>query len=306
MFEYSFNMKNLNLLVLFCLFSFNQILGQNKVPVILDADTGNEVDDLYAVTRALMEPGWQLLALNAVHWQTSHWAIPNTMENSHRLNGVLKGYLKSDVKTLRGGAMRMYDWGDQAQHSAAAYEIIKQAKALPEDKKLTVIALGALTNVASAIYISPEITPRLKLYWLGSTYDFEHEIFGTTDFNCVMDIQALHIILKSKVEMHIMPVSTAAKMTFDFDETQQQLKDIHPLGDFLVDRWYNHLDESRYERIIWDLALVEAILHPGLATEVIIKTSKDYGNRTLYIYKDIQSDKMRNEFFEVFRANFTE
>ena len=144
-------------LFLFCFFFLQ---GQEKLPVILDADTGNEVDDLYAVARTLIEPAWNVLALNATHWQTSHWAEPNTMENSHRLNQVLLGDLGLDVKTRRGGVARMFDWGDLAQHSAAAYEIIQQAKSLPEGEHLAVIALGALTNVASAIYIEPGIESR--------------------------------------------------------------------------------------------------------------------------------------------------
>ena len=82
------------------------------MPVILDADTGNEVDDLYALSRALIEPSWNILALNATHWQTSHWAIPESMENSHRLNGVLLGELGLSIKTRRGGVARMFDWGD--------------------------------------------------------------------------------------------------------------------------------------------------------------------------------------------------
>ena len=43
---------------------------------------------------------------------------------------MLLGHMDLNVKTRRGGAARMYDWGDQAQHSAASYEIIKQAKAM--------------------------------------------------------------------------------------------------------------------------------------------------------------------------------
>ncbi|MEO0468701.1 MAG: nucleoside hydrolase, partial [Bacteroidota bacterium] len=124
---------------------YNSAFSQGKLKVILDADTGNEVDDLFAVVRVLLEPSWEVTALNATHWQTSQWAIEQTMENSYRLNAVLAGYLQHDVKQRRGGVARMFDWGDKAQHSAAAYEIIKQAQALPADEKLTVIALGALT-----------------------------------------------------------------------------------------------------------------------------------------------------------------
>jgi inosine-uridine nucleoside N-ribohydrolase len=202
------------------------------------------------------------------------------------------------VKTRRGGAARMYDWGDKAQHSAAAYEIIKQAKRMPEGKKLTVIALGALTNVASAIYIEPDIESRIRLYWLGTNYDFEKGIQGTTDFNCVMDVQAVAILFKSEVEMHVMPHSVAIGMEFTYEETEEQFRGKHPVGDFLCDRWNNHLDGLRKKRWIWDLALIQAMLHPEWTETVEIQTSKDNGNRNITYYKSIQGDKMKVEFFE--------
>ena len=58
------------------LFGTQTIYGQKKTTLLLDADTGNEVDDLFAIVRVLIEPTWEVTALNATHWQTSHWAIP--------------------------------------------------------------------------------------------------------------------------------------------------------------------------------------------------------------------------------------
>ena len=95
------------------------------------------------------------------------------MENSRRVSAVLVGYLNHPAKLRKRGIARMFDWGDKAQHSAAAYEFTKQAKAMPRGRKLTVIPPGALTNVASAIYIDPSITSCILLYWLGTNYDFE-------------------------------------------------------------------------------------------------------------------------------------
>ena len=40
--------------------------------VLLDADTGNEVDDLYALVRGLIEPDWDVVGINATQWQASH------------------------------------------------------------------------------------------------------------------------------------------------------------------------------------------------------------------------------------------
>lgn len=302
----SFILKLLSFSLFFTFNLSSRITAQDKIPVILDADTGNEVDDLYALSLALIEPSWNILSLNATHWQTSHWAIPETMENSHRLNQLILGELGLSIKTRRGGVARMFDWGDKAQHSAAAYEIIKQAKAIPPGQKLKVIALGALTNVASAIYIDPSIESRINLYWLGSTFDFAEGILKKQDFNCVMDVQALELLLMSKVEMHVIPINVAAQMEFNFRETQALFSDKHQLGKILIDRWYDHLDSGRKTRTIWDVALIQAIIHPEWVEEVKITTSKDNGNKEIYYYKSIDASKMKLDFFERVNAFFEE
>ena len=275
-----------------------------QMPVILDADTGNEVDDYYALVRALVEPSWKVLCLNAVQWQSSQWAIPETMENSHRLNQVLLGEMGIDVPLKRGGVNRMFDWGDMAQHSAASYEIIKQVKSILPDEKLTIIALGALTNVASAIYIDPSIAGQIKLFWLGTSYNFEEGILKRQDFNCMMDQQALETVLMSEAELHIMPVNLAEKMTFYYQETEERLPAHHRLSQLLLDRWMQHLDGGRKQRVIWDLALIQAILFPQWTTSKEIITSKDNGQRTIIYYTSIDAEKMREEFFQTMKVKY--
>ena len=273
----------------------SSLQGQ-QTKIILDADTGNEVDDLFAIVRALIEPSWDILALNAAQWQNSQWAVDNTMEESHRLNHMLVNYLRmeKEIKTLRGGVNRMYDWGDKAQHSAAAYGIIKQANRLPENEFLSVVVLGALTNVASALYIDPGIAGKIKVYWLGLSYDFEKGTSKRIDFNAVMDPQAADLLLSSEVEMHLIPVNVAAAMKFGYEETHEQFDGIHPLTEFLVDRWYRHMDGSRYQRTIWDVALIEAMIHPEWAREVRVET---FENPNIWIYSEINATSMKEDFF---------
>lgn len=271
---------------------------QNKTSIILDADTGNEVDDYYALARAFVEPSWDIICLNATQWQSSQWAIPESMENSHRLNQVLISEMGLDIKTRRGGVNRMFDWGDMAQHSAAAYEIIKQVKKLPKNEKLSIIALGALTNVASAIYIDSLVASKVKLYWLGTTYDFKKGILKRQDFNCMMDQQAVEVVLMSGVEMHVMPVNIAIEMKFNYEETAKKLPEENNLTKLLLERWNQHLDGGRKERIIWDLALIQAIIFPGWVRKETIVTSKDNGEREIHYYSFIDDMKMKEEFFK--------
>jgi inosine-uridine nucleoside N-ribohydrolase len=275
----------------------SSIFPQTNKRVLLDADTANEVDDAFALSIMLMNPNVDIIALNATQWQASQWATENSMEDSHRLNQTLLGIMGLNTKTNRGGASRMYDWGDRAQHSAATYEIIKQAKALPEGEKLNIIALGALTNVASAIFIEPAIVKNIKLYWLGTTYDFGGQVLRRDDFNCAMDQYALTHLLFSEVEMHIIPINVASKMTFNYEKSRLQLEN-HFLGDFLLKIWDDHIDGGRDQRTIWDLTIVNAFLHPDWMEEIEINTSKDNGNRKVYYYKDFDAQKMLKDFYQ--------
>ncbi len=277
------------------------VTAQEKI--ILDADTGNEVDDLYAIVHALASPELEILALNATQWQSSHWAVDNTMEDSYRLNSVLLSYMDRNgtVISNRGAEGRLYDWGTRSRPSHASNYIIKKAREMG-DEKITVVALGALTNVATAILDDPSIEDNIKLYWLGSSYNEETNVMSKTEFNCVMDIQALEILLNSNVEMHIMPSSVAVNLTFDWKETREQLEGKHELADFLLHRWYTHLDGGRHLRIIWDLASIQAIIDPEMAEEVKVSPAGLREGRSLWIYTRIDDQKMRDAFFDTFAS----
>lgn len=289
-------MKKITLTILACF-----ILGagfSQKKKIILDADTANEVDDLFAIVRAAIDPSIEITALNGTQWQAAHWTSVESMEDSHRLNQKLLGYLglERKIKTFRGGNNRMYDWGDLAQHSAASYEIIKQAKD-QENGKLTIIAIGALTNVASAVFIDPSIIDKIELYWLGTSYDFETGKMGKVDFNCMMDQRALDLLLNSKVEMHIIPVSLASSFNFDYNETKLSIPMEHQACWYLMHHWDQHLDAGRKTRTLWDLALIAAFIKPELATQQKVKTSIDSGNREIWYYRTIDVAGMKEDFF---------
>ena len=287
--------------VLIVIVACHASLSQDKRRIIVDADTGNEVDDAYAIARLLIDPGVEIIALNATQWQASHWAVDQSMEDSYRLNKMILGYTRDghQIKALRGGVNRMFDWGDKAQHSAATYNIIQEADRLNGQEKLDIIVLGALTNVASAVLIEPGIAAKLRIYWLGTTYDFEQGVLKKTDFNCVMDIQALDVMLHSTVEMHIMPHSTAVPLRFHFEETSERLGD-DPLSQFLIDRWKYHKDGARLRRTLWDIAIVTAYLRPEWTEQVTIKTSKENGGRVIGFYKSINAEAIKEDFFKAY------
>jgi purine nucleosidase len=286
------------LLLLVCPALAQPAATEPRVRVLIDADTANEVDDLYAIARGLIEPSWEVVGLNATQWQSSQWATPQTMEDSQRLNEMLLAHLNlwEQVPAHRGAEGRLYDWGNQARTSAASNAIIREAhRSTPG--KLHVVALGALTNVATALLDDPSIISRIAIYWLGSSYDFTRGTMTTTDFNAVMDVQATDIVLRSGVELHIMPMDVAVAMKMDWADTAPRFRGRHVFLDFLLDRWWLHHDGSRARRTIWDLALIQAMLHPDMTESVTVRTSTERGEREVRLYRRIDADRMREEFF---------
>lgn len=274
--------------------------AQEKTVLIIDADTGNEVDDLYAIARALVEPSFQVIGLNSTQWQASQWAIPNTLENSQRLNCEILSYMEMEhIPHPRGAHNRLYDWGDDvAQHSAAAYHIIKEAHKMPPGEKLTVAVLGASTNIASAILIDSTIVPKIKVYLFGASVNVETGVWDKTEFNCVMDIQAINVVLNTEeLETHIMPANVAFDLNIGMARTRDAFKDKTPFLNFLYMRWVNHFGGGKHSRIMWDLALIECMIHPELGTETPIRTPPENTNREVYVYSSINAPAMETDFF---------
>ena len=120
--------------VLFFFLIQGTVCAQEKTILIIDADTGNEVDDLYAIVRGLIEPSFKVIGLSSAQWQASQWAVPNTLENSQRLNLEILSYL--------------------------------QMEDIPH--------------------------PR------GAIYDHKQMIWKKTEFNCVMDIHAIDVIMDTE------------------------------------------------------------------------------------------------------------
>jgi inosine-uridine nucleoside N-ribohydrolase len=267
---------------------------------VIDADTANEVDDPYAIVRALLEPRIEVIGLASAQWQVSHWATPDTLEDSQRLNEVLLGHLdRMSLPHPRGARARLFDWGEElAQRSAAADFLIAQARRAPAGDKLGVIVLGASTNVASALLIAPDIAPRIRVFLLGTGYDAARGVWTKLDFNCINDPRAISVLLDTEgLELHVMPHNTAAALSFDFADVSRRFAGRSELHDFLIARWRQHADASRRSRVLWDLALVEAVIHPEMARETAARTPPENTERMVSVYTSIDADAMRADFF---------
>ncbi len=130
--------------------------GQNQ-KVIIDADTGNEIDDTPAIVLALKSGNVDILGVTAAQWNRIEVCGRQTMHESWVLNNRILQLLQMDqIPSLKGSENAVGQgehWGSKkgiALNEASEF-IIRKALEMPENEKLIVIVTGSATNVSSAI-----------------------------------------------------------------------------------------------------------------------------------------------------------
>lgn len=302
-------------LIYLLLFGFVMCLFAGKPKVIIDADTGNEMDDLYAVVRALIEPSIDVVGLTSCHFNNvqlvtdKKWHIYptkdiNTVQISQDLNEEILSYLRMEELAHPLGCDRMigYAWGfypgAPIPDSDATQFIINEAKKASPETKLIVVTLGAVTNVAAAILLEPEIVPNIKLLALTMKYDTEKKAWDKNSFNARNDHNGLDVILNNKdLELWVIPGNVSRQMQFKRKPTLKKLfKNNTPLDKMLARRWDEVNAEDSW--IMWDLALIEALIHPEMAEVSELMTPPENTQRKIKVYTSIDVERMKKDFWK--------
>lgn len=290
---------------------------------ILDADTGNELDDLYAIVRAVIDEEVTVTALTSAHFNNpqlvtdSLWHIYptkniNTIQISQDINeNLLETLGRTDIPYPIGAdKMVGYAWGyyegAQVPESSATDYIIERAREHSPNQKLNVVTVGAVTNVAAALLQDPSIAENIRLFALSMRYNEEYNAWDKNSFNARNDINGLDLILNNEdLEFYVIPGNVSRTLTFQRQETLERLQQWdHPTVDILAQRWDEVSAGDSW--IMWDLALVEAIIHPEWATFETVSAPPENGGREIVMISDIDEDQMRNEFWRLMDEYFSE
>ena len=102
--------------------------------VIIDTDSANEIDDLFALTRAIKEPNFRLLGITAAQFHTSPYASNNTALESQEINKEFIGLIPNFQVPLIVGSSLPLKNAKTPRISDASQFIIDQARILPKEK----------------------------------------------------------------------------------------------------------------------------------------------------------------------------
>lgn len=185
---------------LFLLFNTFSIALCQKQKVWLDADTGNETDDVYAIMQLLSDASIDVIGPSSAHfnnadliafqkWNQYNIKAINTVQISQQLNEeILRLMGKTAIPHPLGADRKMgRAWGGgEPRKSAATDQLISAIKRLGAEEKLHILCLGALTNIASAISLDTSIASRVQCYLLGAQYNAETKAWNKSEFKSEM------------------------------------------------------------------------------------------------------------------------
>lgn len=285
-----------------------------RVPLVIDSDTFNEIDDQFAIAWALLNN--ERIDLQAVYaapftnsmFDSSHQAVSDakvgmelSFEEIHRVFDRMDLPTKPEV--FKGSTHYVKD-SDEPELSPAVLDLIERAKACSET--LQVVSIGAPTNIAHALIAEPSIIEKIHVTWLGGhAFDWAN----TEEFNLLQDIDASRTLLDSGVALTLIPcMGVANTLATSIPEIQHYLQGTSKLGDYLASEapkcpWIGFANR----KVIWDIAAVGYVLEPKWFTEQIVASpilnnnltwSFDLGRHPIRVIKYIERDELFVDLFQ--------
>ena len=210
-----------------------------KKKVILDTDMFNEVDDQFALTYLIKSLDvFELEAITIAPFSKSGYANTMTIEEGTEKSyettlKILDMLDKSEYKDIvYKGATKYFK--DSKETNEAVEKIIEIAN---NNNKTTILAIGAITNIALAIEKAPEIVNKIKVVWLGGNTFLTKD---NSEFNFRQDIKAVQTVFDSKVELVVIPCrNVASNLSTTIYELEHYLKEPTNLNQYLKDIFIN-------------------------------------------------------------------
>lgn len=178
------------------------VSSSNLIPVIIDTDANNELDDQHAMAYLFFnEDVFNTIGVtvNATYNGGNIDLQVAEAERVMKLTEVI-----GQIPLLAGANENFEDIRpnlDQPEYDGhAAVEFIIEEARKPWNQKLVLLPVGKLTNIALALEKAPDIKENVRIVWLGSNYPAPGE------YNQENDIPALNYILNQDVPFEMVMV----------------------------------------------------------------------------------------------------
>lgn len=244
----------------------NLEIPTGPVDMVLDTDAYNEIDDQFAISYALhATEKLNVLALYAAPFFNNRSSSPaDGMERSYQEILKLLRLSKLECPVYRGSDRYLPDEQTPVASDAAKH-LTELAMRYSPEKPLYVVAIGAITNVASALLMKPEIADNIVVVWLGGNALEWHD---NIEFNIRQDVASARVVFASGAPLVMLPcLGVVSAFTSTEPELTYWLKGKNDLCDYLVQHTVEAANEYAkgrvWSRVIWDVTTVGWLLNDG-------------------------------------------
>ena len=310
--------------------------GQPRLPLIMDVDTG--IDDMVALLIAATAPELNLRGVTCV---AGNVEIHHVARNTGK---ILRMVGRGDVPVSIGAARPLHRrlrtapdthgptgtgyvelTGEDPDLGSTDYTAVPAPRYLAahiqrRPGQLSVVALGPLTNIASAALNGVDLAGGLReLIWMGGALEERGNTTETGEWNACVDPEAAEAVLKAGAISRIFPLDATQDVIF----TMEDLDGLPgtPLSAMVRDavRFYisfHRQAEGMDGCYLHDpVTLIGSLLRPDLVTETVderlacdtsndphlagsLYRSKDENRRPVNIATELDAEGMHRELLE--------
>jgi inosine-uridine nucleoside N-ribohydrolase len=295
------------------------------IPVIFDTDANNELDDQHALAYLLLNAETFNTLGVTVNATRNGGEIDEHVKEAQRIVDLCN--LGEKIPVYPGANADFPEIQDQVtmenfDGAAAVNFIIEESKKVRE-KKLVLLAVGKLTNVALALKKDPSLAEKIRLVWLGSNYPEPGE------YNQDNDTASMNYLLNTTVPFEMVTVryglpSGTAAVTVSKPEIFKRMPGLGPVaqkpvtgrhgnqfnnfGDYSVSLFEHieHLGEGQ-TRALFDMAAVAIVKDPAWASALEIPApllvknkwrERPANERSIIVWENFDREKILGDFFQ--------
>lgn len=215
------------------------VVPADRTRVLILSDVTNEADDPFAIAHALLSPSLDVRGIVATHYVKT-----GSTEESYAEAMELVRLLgrEGDVPVVRGAAGPLAALPEDAELSEGARLIIREALS-DDERRLHVLVLGAITEVAEALAAEPAIEDRMTVVFVGGAGYPE----GGREANLTHDIDAARAMFASQVELWQLTSNAYHEMVVPIAWLARRVAPLGELGAHLYQRVVD-FDEANAEK----------------------------------------------------------
>lgn len=223
---------------------------KKKIRYIIHTDCKNEADDQYTVAHALMIEKFEVKGIIAGHFDKGNqgrFPEHTTADASYQEVKRILGYMgiENQYPVYTGANTGLTDMQTPIVTEAAKFIVEEAMK--EDDRPLYIGMQGAITDLACAILMEPEICERMTCIWVGGG----NYPKGGWEFNLAQDINAARVVFNSSMPVWQIPQIVYKQFATSICELQLKVKPCGSIGKYLYEQLIEFNNEVMLQDSSW-------------------------------------------------------